>query len=46
MIHELELRWFTKCIHDLLVKLLQLDIPTNDEEKMVDLNARKNLELK
>jgi hypothetical protein len=32
-------------IHDLLVKLLKLDIPTNYEEKMVDLNATNNLEL-
>jgi hypothetical protein len=32
-------------IHDLLIKLLKLDIPTNYEEKMVDLNTRNNLEL-
>jgi hypothetical protein len=31
-------------IHDLLVKLLKLDIPTNYEEKMADLNARNDLE--
>jgi hypothetical protein len=31
-------------IHDLLVKLLKLDIPTNYEEKMADLNERNNLE--
>jgi hypothetical protein len=30
-------------IHDLLVKLLELDIPTNYEEKMEDLNARNYL---
>jgi hypothetical protein len=28
-----------------LSRLLKLDIPTNDEEKMVNLNARNNLEL-
>jgi hypothetical protein len=33
-------------IHDLLVKLLKLGIPTNYEEKMVGLNARNNLELR
>jgi hypothetical protein len=31
-------------IHDLLVMLLEQDIPTNYEEKMVDLNARNDLE--
>jgi hypothetical protein len=32
-------------IHDLFVKLLILDIPTNYEERMGDLNAINNLEL-
>jgi hypothetical protein len=36
--------WVTT-IHDLLVMLLEQDIPTNNEEKMVDLNARNDLEL-
>jgi hypothetical protein len=31
-------------IHDLLVILLEQDIPTNYEEKMVYLNARNDLE--
>jgi hypothetical protein len=30
-------------IHDLLVMLLEQDIPTTYEEKMVDLNARNDL---
>jgi hypothetical protein len=33
-------------IYDLHVKLLKLDIPTNHEEKMADLNVINNLDLK
>jgi hypothetical protein len=31
-------------MYDLLIELLELDIPTNYEEKMTDQNAKSDLE--
>jgi hypothetical protein len=43
-IHDLFFSWSQNVIHDLLVMLLEQDIPTNYEEEMVDLNVRNDLE--
>jgi hypothetical protein len=43
-IHELFFACSQNIIHDLLVVLLEQNIPTNYEEKMVDLNARNDFE--
>jgi redox-regulated HSP33 family molecular chaperone len=43
-IHEYFCACSQNIIHDLLVMLLEQDIPTNYEEKMADINARNDLE--